>query len=265
MDEDFSPSKTFINLMHFWWVLALLMITGGFCGVLISRLHKPVYESKAVITSVLDYSLIGQIDDTQEDQVYVTIGQIIGSSAVENEVVVQAKADQLNLTDAEILNSLSLDRQDNRWVLHVRLTNSEYARKINQYWSSNAMKALEDMKSNAVVGYMSQQYINSLATCLQQSVVSESGSTICTSQNIANLQKEMSQILTDPNSQIDSSSLSLLHISFELTEVPELSASPVLFAQNISALAGILIALIIGLAVISIDFSNRVHQKRQNE
>lgn len=265
MDEDFSPSRTFGKVIHLWWVLALLMIVGGMCGVWVSRLHKPVYESKAVITSVLDYSQIGQIDDTDEDQIYVAIGQIIGSSAVENEVVAQVKTEKLDLTEVQVLNSLALDRQDNRWVLHVRLTNPQLAQKVNQYWVDDAIKALEVMKSDAVLGYASQQYINSLVTCFQQSVVSESGSAICNNQNMTQLQTEIKQVFDDPNSKLTSASLLLLHTSFELTNAPDLPTSPVLLAQNISALAGIVIALIVGLVILSIDFSKFSSPKSKNE
>jgi hypothetical protein len=119
------------------------------------------------------------------------------------------------------------------------------------------MSALTAMKVKAVVGFMSEQYINSLATCLQQSVMSESVSSVCTGQNFSALRDEIKKVVVDPASELDSGSLLILHTSFELTNVPDLPTKPVLFAQNISALAGVLISLLIGLIVISLDFPRR--------
>jgi hypothetical protein len=160
MNEDFSPSRIFNRIIHFWWILALLIILGGIAGIFISRAHQPVYESKAVITSVLDYSLLGKLDDAEEDQVFVGIGETIGSTAVKNAVAARAKKDNLALSDEEIRSSLALDRQDNRWVLRVRLSDPKAAQQLNRYWAESAMQSLTSMKTKALVDYAAQQHIN---------------------------------------------------------------------------------------------------------
>lgn len=257
MNEDFTPSKTFSRLLHFWWALVFLMILGGVAGMLFSRFHHPVYESQATITSVLDYSVLGKLDDTEEDQVFVGIGEIIDSSSVKNALLDKARSEKIILSQDEILNSLSLDRQDNRWVLRVRLNDPSLAQQINTFWSDAAMQALESMKADAVTGFMAQQYIDSLVTCLQQSVVTEFSSSACNSQNVASIQSEIKKAIDDPEMKLSSGSLLFLHTSFELTGEPSLPSSPALFGQNISAFAGMLIALIVGLVLFSIDFPTR--------
>jgi hypothetical protein len=254
MNEDFSPSRIFNRIIHFWWVLALFIILGGIVGILISRVHPPVYESKAVITSVLDYSLLGKIDDTEEDQVFVGIGETIGSTTVKNAVVARAKNGNVALTDEEIRSSLFLDRQDNRWVLRVRLSDPQLAQKIDQYWSESAMQSLAAMKAKALVDFAAQQHINSLVTCLQQSVILESGSASCNGQNFAAIQAEITKTVSDPDVQGTSNSLLIWHTSFELTSRPSLPNEPALFGQNLSALAGMAVALLLGLVLFSIDF-----------
>ena len=254
MNEDFVPSRLFTKLIRFWWALALLVILGGAVGILISRVHPPLYESKAVITSVIDYSMLGKLDDYEEDQVFVGIGETIGSTTVKNAVAAQAKKENINLTDEAILNSLTLDRQDNRWVLRVRLNDANDAQRVNQIWAENAMAALVTMHNNAIADFGSQQYINSLVSCLQESVVQESGSAACNIQNISSIQKEIQNAINDPTVRAETGSLLLLHTSFELTAEPDLPGSPILLAQNLSALAGMLVALLLGLVLLSIDF-----------
>ena len=257
MNEDFAPSRLFTKLVRFWWALALLVVLGGGIGILISRVHPPVYESRAVITSVIDYSMLGKLDDYEEDQVFVGIGELIGSTAVKNAVIARAEKENTNLTNEAILNSLFLDRQDNRWVLRVRLNDANYAQRVNQIWAENAMAALTAMHNKAVADFGSQQYINSLVSCLQESVVQESGSAACNIQNISAIQKEIQNAINDPAVRAETGSLLLLHTSFELTAEPDLPGSPILLAQNLSALTGMLIALLLGLVLLSIDFPIR--------
>jgi hypothetical protein len=251
MIEDYFPSKTFSRLIHYWWAFVLLMMLGAGVGLGLTKILHPVYESKAVITSVLDYSVLGKLDDTQEDQIFVGIGQIINSTDVKAEVLNKAKANQVNLSDEVILKSLSADRQDNRWVLYVRTNDAQTAQQLNGYWAASAMQSLQAMKANAVTGYLSQQYVNSLVTCLQESVDLESGSTSCTYKDFSQLQNEIQKVINDPQSQIVSGSLLFLHTSFALTDSPSLPEGPVLLGQNISALAGMLLGLIIGLFIFS--------------
>jgi hypothetical protein len=253
MNEDFSPSRYLNRVLHLWWVIALAMIVCGVAGVLIARIHRPVYESKAIITTILDYSNLEKLDDYDSDQIYLAVGEIIGSSEVKDAVVQKAQIEQLPFTETEILDSMSTDRIDTRWTLRVRLSNPLQAQQVDQMWAEAAMQALTQMKIKAVTGYASQQYINSLVTCLQQTVVLESGSSMCASDDFASIQKEIKTIVDDPASQIASGSLLVMHTSFELTQTPSLPGSPVLFAQNLAGLAGVLIGLVIGLTILSFE------------
>jgi len=254
MNDDLVPSKVFSRLIHFWWALALFMIVGGLAGLVAARFHRPVFESQSVITSIADYSVLGQVDDWDNDQLYSAIGDVIGSTSVKNEVIAKVQAAKLPLSETETLASLTLDRQDNRWVMHVRLDDPRVAQQVNSYWAESAMQALEAVKAKAVTGFESQQYINSLVTCLQQSVVVEANSTTCNAQTFTQIQNQLKDIASDPDLQISSGSLLLLHTSFALTTQATLPGSPALYAQNLLALAGMLIALIVGLVVLSLDF-----------
>ena len=252
MNEDFSPSDYFLRILHFWWVIALVMIAGGIAGVMVARVHRPVYESKAIINTILDYSNLGKLDDYDSDQIYLAVGEIIGSAGVKDAVVQKALQEQLPFTQTQILDSLSLDRVDTRWALRVRLDDPQQAQQVNQLWADAAMQALDQMKIDAVTGYASQQYVHSLVTCLQQTVILESGSSECESRDFASIQQEINSIVTDPSSQIASGSLLVSHASFELTQTPSLPGKPVLFAQNLSGLAGVLLGLIAGLILLAI-------------
>jgi hypothetical protein len=88
-------------------------------------------------------------------------------------------------------------------------------------------------------------------------VVLESGSTTCTSQNFEAIQAEIEKTVNNSDVQAVSNSLLIWHTSFELTGEPSLPNNPLLFGQNISALAGMMIALLLGLVFFSIDLPSK--------
>ena len=254
MADEFNLSKIISRLLKFWWVLAAIMIVGGGVGILLSRIHPPVYQSRAVITSVIDYSMLGKIDDYESDQIYVGIGELIDSTAVKDAAYQELRTQGTSIEKEDFDNSLTLQRQDSRWLLYVRYSNPEIAQKINQVWAEQAMLAIDQMKEKATKQFLSDQYLNSLVTCLQNSVVVDSTSSVCNQMTYESIQKEIEKVVSENNSSDSANSLLILHTSSEITQSASYSASPILLGQNTSALAGMLLGLIAGLFFFSHDW-----------
>ena len=89
------------------------------------------------------------------------------------------------------------------------------------------------------------------------SVVLESGSASCNGQNFAAIQAEIDKTVSSPELKSVSNSLLILHTSFELTDEPSLPNEPALFGRNLFALAGMVITLLLGLVLFSIDFPSK--------
>jgi hypothetical protein len=257
MADEFNLSKIILRLLKFWWVLAAIMIVVGGVGVFVSRIHTPIYQSKAVITSVIDYSLLGKIDDYQSDQIYVGIGELIESTAVKEAAYQELQTQGTVIGKEEFENSLTLQRQDTRWLLYVRYSNPEIAQKIDQVWAEQAMLAIDQMKSKATKQFLSDQYLNSLVTCLQNSVVVDSTSSVCNQMTYESIQKEIEKVLSENAASESADSLLILHTSSEITQSASYSASPVILGQNTSALAGMLLGLIAGLFFFTHDWQFR--------
>ena len=86
MESDFVPSEMIKKVIKRWWVFAALMILGGLAGMLVTRIHKPVYQSQAVITTAVDYAYAGRLEDYELDHLILTVGDIIDSSQVKQKV-----------------------------------------------------------------------------------------------------------------------------------------------------------------------------------
>lgn len=255
MDNDLQPMKILQRIQKFWWALILVIILGGLLGIGISRLHSPIYQSRAVITTVIDYSQLGKLDDYEEDQIFVAVGETINSSNVLDLVFTQAQAAGIQLSREDLKKALTLNRQDSRWLLTARYSDPLTAQKLAQIWADESMQAIDRMNKGAAKNFLEQQYLNSLATCLQNSVNIESGSAVCNLENYQAIQSEIDKGVEGEKPVDQATSLILLHTSSEITQAADLPGSPVLFKQNYSALAGMVLALVLGLILFSIDFS----------
>jgi hypothetical protein len=254
MTNDFSTSSFFSKTMRFWWVLVCFMVAGGIIGFLTTRFFSPIYESKAVITSVLDYAGLGKVDDWEEDQLYLAIGDIIGSSDVKTQVIAQAETDGIQLSDAEMEDNFTLNRQDTRWVMRVRDSDPVTAQKLNQIWSGAAIDALKKMKAESETSFYLQQNLNALATCFEQSIQVEPSSKSCDIQNLERIRDEMGKVANATNEKSSRSTLIISRTSFELTTEATTPFSPVLYSRNYLVLAGALIGLFVGLVLFTLGW-----------
>lgn len=243
--------------MKYWWVVLVLMILGGGLGLFITSLRPPIYESSATISTAIDYAFLSRLDDWEEDQIFQSVGDIIVSSAVLDQVKTQAAAAGNTLTQAEIAANFSADRQDTRWVLRVRNTDPQLAQQWAKIWSEEAITALSNLRKNAVTSVAVQTSLNSLVNCLQDKVVADASSALCPDKDPEEVKSEISALANDPDLKPVWNSLALSHTSFELTGQANLPSSPVLSGRNISVLAGALIGLLLGVILVNSGLLNK--------
>lgn len=257
MENDLAPIQILNRLKHFWWGIVALMILGGGIGLFFATLRPAVYESNSTLSAVIDYAFVSRLEDWEEDQIFQAVGDVIQSSSVFEKVINDASAAGLPLSQQEIAANFSADRQDTRWVLRVRHSDPQTAQKFGQIWSQNAIAALGDLHKNAMTSVAVQSSLNSLVNCLQDKVVVDASSALCPEKDLTEVKKEIDAIANDPNLQEVWNSLALSHTSFELTGEATLPSSPVLYGRNISALAGALIGLLLGVGLVNSGLLNK--------
>ena len=106
MENDFVPSELIKTIARKWWVLVLAMVLGGLAGMLISRAHKPVYQSQATITTAVDYAYTGSLEDYELDHLIMAVGDVIDSTAVRESVVESELSEDSSSSSEEILNRI---------------------------------------------------------------------------------------------------------------------------------------------------------------
>ncbi len=137
MESDFVPSILITKAAKKWWVFAGLMILGGLAGMLVTRIHKPVFQSQALITTAVDYAYAGRLEDYELDHLILTVGDVIDSTQVKQQVITQALEEIPGISEKVILESLTPIRKGYDWILSVRTSEADSAQKIAQWWAGS--------------------------------------------------------------------------------------------------------------------------------
>jgi capsular polysaccharide biosynthesis protein len=250
MENDFVPAELIKIIARKWWILVLAMVLGGLMGMLITRAHKPVYQSQAVLTTVVDYAYTGSLEDFELDHLILAVGEVIDSTNVRETVVENVLSEAVEVSADEILDNLNPIRKGNSWLLTVRASDPVTAQRIAYLWANEALNSLIDRRETAKEAFLIQAAQFAMEDCLSRTVVVEPVSSGCSSEEMDEL-----RLFLNNSDQSDAvlnyrESILLSNLSFEITKEPEVSISPVLFRQNINVLASALIGLVVSLGVL---------------
>lgn len=250
MENDFVPSELIKTIARKWWVLVLAMILGGLAGMLITRAHKPVYQSQAVLTTAVNYAYTGNLSDVVLDHLIMTVGEVIDSTAVRESVVENFASEGVAESASEIGNNLNVIRKGNSWLLTVRASDPLMAQQIALLWGNEALDSLITLRETATDAFHYQVARFALEDCFSRIVVVDPVSSGCSSEEMEELRLFLTTADQQGSSLTYRKSILLSNLSFELTKEAEVSTSPVLFRQNLNVLAGALIGLVISLGVL---------------
>ncbi len=240
---DLVLSEALQYLIHRWWLVAVFIIAGGLAGWLFSLVQRPVYESVAEITTVIDYAYSGRLTDTEADHLITAVGEVINSTEVTDKVKVELARTGFEIGDGELEDSLSLSRQGYRWELSSRFSDPKHAQRVNEIWLETGTQALTELKQDSLNGVQAYLVQQSIETCFSQAVVVEPVSAFCTAQELEELtQKVASSGSAEDKSLLDS--LNLSGLSFQVTRLPDLPVTPVRRQSSLLVLSGAMIGLL---------------------
>jgi hypothetical protein len=249
-EDEFSLSDTFDRAVRYWWLSALLMITGGLIGLLISVVQKPVYESTSVITTVIDFAYAGRLTNYEEDHLLTAVGDVIRSSEVMSEVTDAGVEAGLAPTVEAIRASLTASRQGYRWELSSRSANPATAMEINRLWLDAAVDALEHYRMDSILALSEFNFQVEVENCFQQAVVVEPVSAFCSVKDLQALRDQVNQLESSSERATLLSRLLTSRISFQVTRQPEIPVEPVHLGRGISVAAGVLLGLLVAILLL---------------
>jgi hypothetical protein len=193
INTEFSPRRVFENLMRRWWWVSVCVIIGAFAGWGVSMLRQPLYEARAVFSFNMDYTLSGVLTDIQEDQALEAAGDLLRSSGVKANTQADAEAAGLMLSQADIEESVFIERRNNAWLVIVRRANRADAEKIAALWGENFDAVYQDAYRHALAADGLQRYLNSLESCLRDTAAVEPVQAGCRLDDLAAIQAELAK------------------------------------------------------------------------
>ena len=252
--DDFFLSGVVNRAVNYWWLIVLLMIIGGVTGALVSLLEKPVYESEAVITTVIDFAYSGRMTDYEEDYLLTAVGDIIQSDGVMDQVIDTATKELLTADEKALQTGLTASRQGFRWALSSRFSDPQVAQAVNRLWLNAAMQQLQAFRSDSLAALIEINAQVGIESCFEQAVVLEPVTPFCSAEEMDALRQELENLA---NGSLKADLLTRLiasRVSFEVTSEPNLPSQPVHLGRNISTLAGAMIGLLLALIVLVAGF-----------
>ena len=244
----FSPSAYFEKLVHHWWVIFLAIAIGGMAGAGISLLTPPRYEAEAKISTSIDYTLLPELEDYEEDRIINEAGWVMLSDAVLLDVQERAKIEGERIPFEEFDTRFSADRIDDLWALRVAGTDQQEATTLANIWVDISYQHLSDAHAYALDASTIRSAIAALESCQQ----ADDGSALalCETTDVGTLEVELESLTADLDDAL-ALSLGLNPASnYTINSYAVIPLSPSYGARGVMALLGMALGLMAGLIVL---------------
>ena len=189
--DTFTLPDLLTDLLKGWKLIIIGIIAGGLIGLITTTLIKPVYESSATFSFVIDYARTGLLTDIEEDQALEIAGDLIKSTRVLETVRSQASANGIFIDELTVQKNFTAERRFNQWLLKVRSDDADTSVALAKIWTQASLVEFENASLAAIKADGLSRYILSLETCYQQSTSGQAAQPLCQASDRKKLQAEM--------------------------------------------------------------------------
>ena len=258
-NNEFSLRESTLRVFSRWWVVVILMVSGGVAGWIFHLFRSPMYDANATITINMEYQK-RELTELQVDSAFNAASAIITSSTVFNQVITEAQAQGYSINLSFIHKYFFLEGRQSVWELRVRDENPNNAAALANVWANKATDALTSALGHALQADQLQIQISGLENCL----AGMTGQMTPTPENCNNFsQSKIQEMLQNRAGNLikeKKSSLGILPImTISLTDLASAPEKPAIFNQGNLVFGGAIIALVVSLwAVNTIGVSRHV-------
>ena len=255
---SFMPIETMGKMIHYGWLVAVLMIVGGVAGWAFRMAQPSVYEAQVTFTISYDLTNMGQMTQFEQDHVSGAVGDLMIATDVMQSVVDDAKAQGIILDVSTLKSTSTVERAAQIWYIRVRNSNPQQAAEIANLWGARVDQALRAAYQEGVKAEGLQHYMNSLETCLQRSVNVEPASGVCNLQDLPAIQQEM-QSTGQALTQAKLASRAILpSLVIDWSEKAQVPRKPVLLNMGATVMVGALLGLLLAVWLIDLNLVEKL-------
>lgn len=192
MSSDyFTPMNDSQKILKKWWLLFLAALLGGIIGFLVSAALPPRYEAAAKISTQLDYTDAVELADYEENRAINEVGWVSVSDSVLIEVQRLMNAKGHEITWADIVDTFSVERVDDLWMLRVTHTDPKTAADFANIWADEAYRQLTEAYGHALAADSIQTYISALESCTRLPASETAALALCATEDADTLYAEI--------------------------------------------------------------------------
>ncbi len=240
-----------------WWLIAVLVLVGGFFGWGFSRLHAPLYDAQALLVINIDYQqnpeLVQKTDDHYtEDQIIGAANAVVFSTDVLDQVNAGLQARGISLVWEKYIYNLTNERMRSQYWLRVRDTNPRRAAVVVNLWAEKAYAALVEFHKHAVNAKVLREYLAAMSAC-PPSPGDLNPPGLCGSGNPGEIQQAVETATVQLDAEINASGALSPALTFSLARKASVPVTPVAYRGSLLLAAGALLGCAVGLAVANIS------------
>jgi hypothetical protein len=261
MSKEFIPMDTFDKAIRGWWLLVLFILLGAAAGYILHRLQPEQYLARATISSVIDFNRTGALNDLQQDQMVAIAEDLMTSPETFAAAAEKARQQGINIDGPEFRRIALVDRSYSEWVLRVLYSDPQKAAQLADIWAEVSYQSLVEAYGHAVRGEGLLRYLDSLESCLKQSVTVEPVMANCNPNSTESIQAELEKagkLAQEERVASHGISTALVFSQWKSAEIP---AKPAQFGKNNMILGGMIIGFLLGSIGISAGLAERLRRR----
>lgn len=197
--HGFSACHALTLALQRWWVIALLVLMGGLCGLVVDLLLPPDYEAGFYVLVGIDQTNAGELTQYEQDVLFESIGGILYAPSMLQQVATTASAYGIEVTADWLKPRIRVERRQSLWQARVRAPSPGEAETLAHIWLNESQAEIQRAYASAETADGLTRYLQSLETCLAQAVTSPPSYGLCSQANLAAIQKELRQTGAEAN------------------------------------------------------------------
>jgi uncharacterized protein involved in exopolysaccharide biosynthesis len=248
--REYSPLETFQKVLNHWWWIVLLALAGAAAGWLFHRMRPPIFEAKAVLTVMIDYTQTAPLTEYDQDHTIGIVRAVVLSKEVVDRVLFEAQEQQIPVEELEYMRTIFVERKHSVLELIVRDTKPQVAASLANLWAGIAYETLIDAQRQAVQARILRGQLIALENCLQLPAASEKPD-ICSDLPASEIPFKIQAVEAQVHRAEIKTKGIIPPLAFELSQKAAEPAAPVAYGANLLTLSGAMIGFLAGLLLVS--------------
>lgn len=259
MKTELTPFNYVENAIRGWWLVVLFISIGVAAGWLIHLTRPEVYQARGTITTSIDFNRTGALSEVQEDQLVGLTEDLMTIPETFNKAAEKARTEGIEIDGLGFRKIAQTDRSYDTWSLLVSHSDPYTAAKLANIWREVSYQELIEAYKHAVIAENLLRYMDSLSSCMEQSVAVDPVTAYCQPGNLEDLLVELDKtgkLAVEERTAAHGISTAILFSAGEPAQVP---VRPAQSGKNLLLLGGALIGFLISFLVIPTGVLNRLN------